>query len=383
LLLDLGNQPLANEYHDATVSLPEFPLAINLCNRCFHCQQSIAVDPDDMFRNYLYVSGTSQSLMDYFDWFATMVNEKIPGGNDRKMLDIASNDGSQLAAFQKLGWKGWGVDPAKNLYEQAKKTGANITCDYWTRDVAHQLGETFDAIVAQNVFAHTANPLEFLKTCASVMHRNTKIFIQTSQAQMFYNGEFDTIYHEHISFFSAKSLQTLAHRAGLFVEDIFTTPIHGTSYIFVLGYDSDETKAKSFIEQERQNGRYTKKLYRNFADTASSTVKHLSDIIETYRLKHYSIVGFGAAAKGNTLLNFGRIRLDCIVDDNPLKQGLLTPGMNIPIIPIQDIATKPHPMVIVVLAWNFFDEIRKKTKMLRPDCDDIFITYFPKITERL
>lgn len=382
-LLDLGEQPLANSYHSKDESLPAFPLGGNRCSDCFHVQQFVAVNPDLMFKNYLYVSGTSTTLHEYFEWFAEEVSRRLGNGSEsRAVLDIACNDGSQLAAFIRQGWQGYGVDPAENLSERARSTGATIVTEYWDHASADALGRDFDAIVAQNVLAHVSDPLGFLLSCKRVMHGTSKLFVQTSQADMFSRGEFDTIYHEHISFFSARSFQELARRAGLVLEDIFITPVHGGSYVFVLSVNGDPAGGNARIELEEAEGRYDHALYERFASGAKKTVKDLADTIDAHRAKGMKIVGFGAAAKGNTVLNFGKINLDYIVDDNPLKQGLYTPGMDIRIEPTDVLARETEPLVIVPLAWNFFDEISRKVKALRNNPADVFISYFPSITVR-
>lgn len=379
-ILNLGKQPLANSYHTKDEILTSYPLGVNLCPQCFHVQQFGAVNPDLMFKNYAYVSGTSKTLLKYFSWFAKKVtSEYFPTLQAGKILDIACNDGSQLASFKTEGWNIFGVDPAENLLKDAQKTGATVYCSYWDAGTASKFNTKFDCLIAQNVFAHTASPLEFLQTCKSVMHNGSKLFIQTSQSDMFSRGEFDTIYHEHISFFSAQSLKKLAERADLVVQDVFITPIHGNSYVFVLGLEGDSALVDAFIEKEQNDKRYEVATYSDFAKKALDCVQNLKSKLETYR-DSYKIVGYGAAAKGNTLLNFGNITLDYIVDDNPLKQNLYTPGMNIPIFSKEQLLKEKEPIVLVPLAWNFYDEIRKNVKSLRPGIADIFITYFPELS---
>lgn len=381
-LLDLNTQPLANSYCKPGDILPEFPLGVNVCPDCFHVQQFVAVNPDLMFKDYLYVSGTSRTLLEYFDWFAKEVDKRYGASfKEKSVLDIACNDGSQLAAFKKYGWTIFGIDPAENLLERSRATGATVICDYWNEATAKMFGRTFDVLVAQNVFAHVADPFGFLQACKEAMHKGSKLFIQTSQADMFEHGQFDTIYHEHISFFSARSLIALAHRAGLNVEDIFITPVHGGSYVFALGY-GDEAGSKGRLAREEASGRYDMATYKRFAERARRIVGDLKKKLSEFRAKGYTVAGFGAAAKGNTLLNFGKIPLDYIVDDNPLKQGLSTPGMQIEIHAPSRLASEEKPIVVVPLAWNFFDEIYRKSKVLRPDHDDIFIMYFPEVREQ-
>lgn len=199
-ILDLGNQPLANTYHTGE-DLDVYPLKLNLCQNCWHLQLSHAVNPDLMFKNYLYVSGTSNTLREYFDKF---VDITLSYNKDAKtVLDIACNDGTQLDSYKRIGIKTYGIDPAENLHTISKEKGHDIVLDYFNIESVKKFGnKKFDIITAQNVFAHNTYPLEFLKICKGILNDDGHIFIQTSQANMVLNNEFDTIYHEHISFFN-------------------------------------------------------------------------------------------------------------------------------------------------------------------------------------
>jgi len=381
LVLDLNEQPLANSFKKtAEEDEPTFPLCLNICEDCTHLQLSHAVNPDLLFKNYLYVSGTSQTLRDYFDWFAKETLTYVPDAET--VLDIACNDGSQLNSFKELGLKTYGVDPAENLHSLSS-ANHDVVCDYFTDKYAYHYGsKNLDIITAQNVFAHNSYPLEFLKQCKEIMHDASVLFIQTSQADMIRNNEFDTIYHEHLSFFNASSMSALAQRAGLYLIDIRKTPIHGNSYMFVFKKTAEDTsKVDAVLAEERAVGLQDMNTYLAYADRASTIVEDLKQTIMHYRMLDYLIVGYGAAAKGNTLLNFGDIHLDYIIDDNPLKQGLYSPGMSTPVVPIgmldQYIETK---VAFVPLAWNFFTEIRKNIKGKRDREGDVFIKYFPTIS---
>lgn len=378
--LDLGVQPMANSFIENPES-PEqkFPLVLNGCRECFHLQLSHAVNPDLLFKNYLYVSGTTQTLRDYFDWFANFTLNYFTE-KPKSALDIACNDGSQLNSFKQLGLKTYGIDPATNLYELSSKDH-EVICDYFTQKYVDHYRNQVDIITAQNVFAHTDYPLEFLLQCKDIMHDDSVLFIQTSQADMVKNNEFDTIYHEHLSFFCANSMNELVKRAGLFLIDIQKTPIHGNSYVFVLSkVAGNAARIKQVLEEERDIGLQTPATYIDYARKAEQAVKDLKETIKTYRAEGYVIAGYGAAAKGMTLLNFGNISLDFIIDDNPLKQGLFSPGMHIPVLSIDVLdECEGVNVAFVPLAWNFFDEIKRKIKTKRNLSDDVFIRYFPKI----
>lgn len=379
LVLNLGQQPLANSFILTTAEFElTFPLVLNRCADCSHLQLSHAVDPNLLFKNYLYVSGTSQTLRDYFDWFAKEALTYCPAAVS--VLDIACNDGSQLNSFKALGLKTYGIDPAENLYS-ISSPNHEVICDYFNHEhVAHYLNRV-DIITAQNVFAHNSYPLEFLEQCRDIMHKDSVLLIQTSQADMIKNNEFDTIYHEHLSFFCANSMNELSKRAGLNLIDIRKTPIHGNSYVFVFSRtQSAKDNVAAILEQERQLGLQDRNTYQEYATKCQQVVKDLTETIKQYRSNGYVVAGYGAAAKGMTLLNFGRIHLDFVIDDNPLKQGRYTPGTHDPVVGIDVLDNYAESKIAFVpLAWNFFDEICQKIKNKRTSTDDVFIRYFPSI----
>lgn len=381
LILDLGNHPMANSYKESPGDEElRFPLKLNLCANCTHLQLSHAVDPDLLFKNYLYVSGTSKTLRDYFDWFAKFTLDYFTG-KANSVLDIACNDGSQLNSFKALGLKTYGIDPATNLYASSS-ANHSVVCDYFTDEYIDRFKEyKLDIITAQNVFAHNSYPLEFLETCREIMHDNSVLFVQTSQADMVMNNEFDTIYHEHLSFFNAASMNALVTRSGLHLVDIVKTPIHGNSYVFVIKKSvEDTTKVDDVLAQERRQGLQNLQTYTEYAEKCKNVVNDLVYNLTQYKKQGFLLVGYGAAAKGMTLLNFANIELDFIIDDNPLKQGLYSPGMNIPILPKEALEDyEDFNIAFVPLAWNFFDEIKRNVKTLRDRPDDVFIRYFPKI----
>ncbi len=343
-------------------------------------QLSHTVNPDIMFKNYLYVSGTSQTLRDYFDDFASKTLEYVP--NATSILDIACNDATQLDSYQKLGIQTFGIDPAENLYNNAVSKGHNIICDYFNTETVNLFKDkAFDIITAQNVFAHNRYTVDFLNACKQVMHDGSVLFIQTSQANMVLNNEFDTIYHEHLSFFNTKSMKTLVERCGLVLSDVFKTDIHGTSYVFVITKKDLGLKGtQEMLDFEESKGLYDVLTYPEYALKCYKATYDLKNKLEQLKKEGYTLVGYGAAAKGNTLLNFGKIKLDIIIDDNPLKQNLFTPGMNIPIYSSDYISNMLKDKVVFIpLAWNFYTEIKSRIKAKRDNPNNLFIKYFPTL----
>ena len=400
LFLDLGMQPLANNYHEQDEKCDVYPLKLKYCPNCFHCQLSHAVNPELLFKTYKYVSGTSQTGMTFFKDNAKMIDDYYNSRNKdniftgiltKKVLDIASNDGSQLDCFKELGWTTYGVDPATNLVPISVKKGHHVVCDFWNETVANQL-PIMDIITAQNVFAHTQYLDEFLQACKIIMNDNTLLFIQTSQKNMIVNNEFDTTYHEHISFYNTKSMKTLVERNGLFLNRVLDAEIHGHSYIFEIGKVSNlETNVivDKYLKEEEEKGIYNDQTYINFNEKTQVIVANLKQEIADFKANGYKCIGFGAAAKGQTVLCYGEIVLDYIIDENPLKIGLFSPKMDIPIVSIDhfindtNAKNSENKYVILILAWNFATEIKEKIRKHKGDKKCVVLeAYFPEIVIR-
>ena len=379
VLLDLNKQPLANSYHDNTKKMDEYPLGVNLCDECYHIQLTHVVNPNLLFKDYLYVSGTTKTLHDNMKWFVDYVLETTIWGKGNSVLDIACNDGTQLNYFKDKGFKTFGIDPAKNLHKLSSKNH-EVVCDYF--DSKH-FDKTFEIIVAQNVFAHNSNPKEFLEHCSSLMHDDSILYIQTSQAEMILNNQFDTIYHEHVSFFNINSMNELVKRTNLTLVDVTKTPVHGISYLFKLTKNTYQGGRRVFneLEVERQRGLYNKKTYDAYKENVTKIVEDFKKIVSDSKNEGYTLVGYGAAAKGMTFLNFADVKLDAIIDDNELKQNLYTPGQNIPIKSngfLNQLKTDDK-ILFIPLAWNFYDEIQERILMTRDNKNDWFLRYFPEV----
>lgn len=398
LVLDLKKQPLANSFKlRKEDTQAEYPLAINRCTNCNHIQLTHAVDPKLMFEDYLYVSGTAKKMHQHFENFAALTDEIVDAVNITKIadfarkktvLDIGCNDGTQLDYFKKLGYDTFGVDPATNLCEISSKNHT-VYCHWFDEEFAatfknNHKNMELDIIVAQNVFAHGSDPLGFLNAAKLLMSDETTLHIQTSQARMIQNNEFDTIYHEHISFFNVYSMKTLCERAGLVLNSVCHMDIHGTSYVFSISKKMNLTNDGSVERQlflEALDGLYTEETYVKYAAKCDEIVEELKKAVSNYTRSDvgWLAVGYGAPAKGMTLLNYSGLNLDFIIDDNPLKQGRFTPGSSIPIYSSEKLKEFPNAICFVPLAWNFFDEIVTKIKKDRNNPYDEFITYFPKV----
>jgi len=353
--LDIGEQPLANNYVTEPCEQPKYPLILTRCLDCTHTQQDFDTPPTTLFSNYQYTS--SKALSKYFSWMADHVIEETrkPIGT---VLEIGANNGAQLDEFSQRGWKTYGVDPAQNIVDNSKH---DIRVGFWGTD-------TFDfpvpdVIVAQNACAHVPDPVKFLKACKDAMGLSTLLYVQTSQCDMYTNGEFDTIYHEHFSFFTIKSMKKAAELAGLTVSNVIKTPMHGNSFMF--------TMRRTIEDPEIDFDAYSLKI-----EGIKTWVRtKISEFIDN----GYTVVAYGAAAKGMTLMNYFDIadKIDYIVDDSPMKQGKYTPSSNIKIVKPEVLYEDTRKMAVLILAWNFSTEITVNIHINKTNGTTMIIIPYP------
>lgn len=366
LVLDLKSQALANSFQNDLQPTQLFPLALNYCHECSHLQLSHSVNPEVLFTDYLYVSGTTNTLHEYFRNFAKKIDQEWGTAlGDKTVLDVACNDGTQLDYFKSLGWKTMGIDPARNLVAASSRNHF-VICDFLSEK--HSGFIQSKVLIAQNVLAHTPNPLQFLQIASEI---SDVILIQTSQAFMVERNQFDTVYHEHMSFFSEASMQRLAARAGLEVMKVEIMPIHGDSFLFTL-------QKKKKLSTERNHDFLSFDRVTSFAQNATQILFELSATINSAKERGRAVIGYGAAAKGMTVLNALDAEIDFLVDDSPLKVGKYSPGRGYHLKNIESLREIGQPISIVLLAWNFESEIRLRIANL--GIEDIeFITYFPTV----
>jgi SAM-dependent methyltransferase len=378
-ILDLGMQPLANSYVREPVPLPTYPLELLVCMRCSHNQLSVVVNPDLMFRHYLYVSGTSRTLRDHFGEFTRDVLTWITPRPVR-ILDLACNDGTLLAAFRKEGCAVQGVDPAANLVQLAVSGGLDVIEGYWPT-VRERVSGPFDLVTAANVLAHVDDPAAFLNATLDVLTPHGAAILEFPYARdLVSHREWDTIYHEHLSYFLIGPFLRLAERVGGSVTHIKRVPIHGGSLRLAVQRNQDRhcSEAIALRTEEADAGLYALPTYAAFAQQVENTCQTLVEHVHGLEQRGQTVVGYGASAKGNTLLNKCPLPLAWIADDNPLKHGFLTPGTNIPIRPTTDLTSERLGLSVVLLAWNFADEILANVRRIRSVPGDNAIFYVPE-----
>lgn len=387
-VLDLGSQPLANNFTNEPETAESYPLHVYRCKHCTHTQLRYFVDRSVLFRTYIYESGTSATGRKHFKELAETYTRRIQKA-DRSVLELACNDGYQLDEFKALGWKTYGIDPAVNLIERARANGHIVESKFWgVEPTTIVQGVPLDLIVAENVLAHVTNPVGFLQTCASVMDSNTLLVVQTSQANMYSNNEFDTIYHEHVSFFTIQSMAAAAKAAGCTLVNIYKTDIHGVSYVFEIKKGVFAVPELLGLRDEIARGLYTESFYTAYRRTVEGLKERSLATLKEYADNGYSIIGFGAAAKGNVFLNYifdsrpNPLAPECILDDSRLKQGKFTSGTEIEVVGYDRLqAYVGKKVLIVILAWNFSTEIIQRIRKTMPaGVEYKCLQFFPSVS---
>lgn len=380
LVLNLGSQPLANSYTKEPVALPEYPLELVVCRSCFHNQLSVVVEPDLMFRHYLYVSGTSRTLRAHFDGLVEDALNWIAPRPSR-ILDVACNDGTLLAAFQRARCTVQGVDPARNLVRLASEKGLEVHEGYWPQ-VRPEVHGKFDLVTATNVLAHVANPRGFLAAAFDCLTDQGAVIVEFPYCRdMILQCEWDTIYHEHLSYFLVSPLLGMLDQLGAAVTHVRQVPIHGGSLRLALqrGRRSHCPDVRALVERESHDGLHALPTYCRFAQQAEGNCLDLCDLVGDLVASDHRVIGYGASAKGNTLLNRCPLPLAYIVDDNPLKHGYFTPGQGIPIKGPDAVRDEHAELWVLLLAWNFAKEIFHNLRTWRPGRADRAIHYVPRV----
>lgn len=372
-VIDLGSQPAANAFL-TRIQLRRkeniFPLKVNFCSNCGQLQLTHVVSPDLLFRNYVYVSSTSPVFVSYFEQYAKSVYKKIKLNKNSFVIDIGSNDGILLKPFQKLGTKILGVDPATEIARQASKNGIETLPEYFDQKLADKIIKRYgfaDVITANNVFAHVPYIDDLILSIKKVLKKDGVFIIEAPYLVDFLQKNlFDTIYHEHVSYLSIGPLVVLFKRFNMEIFDVEKTDSHGGSIRVYVKKSESKWKKKSsvqeFISNEKNLGLRKLSTYKNFAKKIEKNKSKLNKILKKLKSEKKSIIGYGAPAKGNTLLNYfkiGKDTLDYIVDDSVYKQGLYTPGTHILVVPSEKIM-KDKPDYVLILAWNFALSIMNK-----------------------
>ncbi|XOB46595.1 MAG: class I SAM-dependent methyltransferase [Candidatus Nealsonbacteria bacterium] len=389
-ILDLGGMPLANAFfkkEDLDKPEQKFPLIVYFCKSCGLLQILDVVNPEILFRHYYYLTSTSKPLADHFvelgknlvDRFVKSKNDLVIeiGGNDAVLLDSIKNRCRVL-----------NIEPAKNIAQISREKGVDTIEEFFSMELAEEIFKKYGfakVITASNVIAHIDNLKDAFEGVKILIGEEGVFVFEVHWVGNLMGlvciGGFDQIYHEHLSYFSLLTLEKLVNQFGLKIFDIKLIPIHGRSLQVYIGKDYKVSESvNEFLEKERSLNLDKAQTYLNFAKKVEENKNELRNLLLKLKKENKKIVGYGAPAKGNTLLNYFQIDnkiLDFIVDDSPLKQGLYTPGTCIPIYS-PDKLKGDQPDYLLLLAWNYAESILKKEQKLR-DEGVKFIIPVPKV----
>tara|TARA_B110000438_G_scaffold111952_1_gene109860 strand:- start:2968 stop:4209 length:1242 start_codon:yes stop_codon:yes gene_type:complete len=378
LILDLGKQPPANsllEINQLEISQVKFPLRLFWCKDCFLVQLLDIVSKEDLFKHYFYMTSASKPIVAHFRKYALDIfNEFLKKQENSLVVEIGSNDGSLLKEFKKLGSSILGIEPASNLAKLANDSNITTLNDFFSLTNAKKIAKSKNAsiVVANNVIGHVENLHDLMEGIKILIgDQGVFIFEVPYLLDLVKKLEFDTVYHEHLSYFSILPLINLIDRFDLEIFDIQKQSVHGgTVRIFVSKKYNFKIKdnVKKFITLEYEFGINNIKTYDKFSDDVKSLKNNIMEVIKKLKKEKKSLFGYGASAKGNVLLNYCNIDyniLDYIIDTTPLKQGKFTPGTHIPIVSPDKINDRGNGSIALLLAWNYENQILDKEHIFR------------------
>jgi SAM-dependent methyltransferase len=367
--LDLGATALANKFLTASeLSRPEpsFPLVVGFCHGCGHVQLTQRVPPSVMFEDYLYVSSASDTLKRHLYELSDVVAARRTLGPQDLVVDVGCNDGTLLKGFRRHGPRVLGVDPAKNLAERFDDPEIERHTGFFDSGSARAIRALFGTaavVTATNTFPHIPELEDFVHGLQLVLAPGGVFVIEAHYlADLLEQGAFDTIYHEHVSYWALRPMTRLFEAHGMRVVDVERLPIHhGQLRAFVQrdGEGAVQPSVGEALDAESAMGIDRIDTYRRFAENARRLRDELGRVLSELRAEGNRVAGYGAPAKSNTLLSFLRLgprQLDYIADRSPLKQGLYTPGAHIPVVAPERLL-EDQPEYVLLLAWNFADEV--------------------------
>lgn len=392
VFVDLGHTAISNSFISKEgLNQPEviYPLKAMYCVECFLVQVDEYKKFDEIFtENYVYHSSISKSWLEHCKKYVSEVTERFNLSENSRVVEIASNDGYLLQYFKEKQIPCLGVEPTKSTADKAIEKGIQTIVEFFGTDLASRLSTLTkaDLIIGNNVIAHVPDLNDFVKGMKLLLSENGVITLEFPHLlKLIENVEFDTIYQEHFSYLSLYTIKKVFNAHGLEIFDVEELSTHGGSLrVYGKHLENNSININSsvdyLIRKELLKGINTSKLYSNFSYKVNMIKKQFLLWLLIEKNKGKKIIGFGAAAKGNTFLNYCGVKsdlIDFIVDETPSKQGLFTPESHIPIVEFEKIA-EFKPDFIVILPWNFKQEIMKKLEFVKEwDCK--IVTCIPNI----
>lgn len=370
--LDLGETALANRFlddADLVAVEPKYPLRVGWCRECRHVQLTELVPPSAMFENYLYVSSASDTLTAHLHHLSDVITDRRGLGADDLVIDIGCNDGTLLSGFQRHGVKTLGVDPARNLTPFLRDKRIDSYVGFFDSTSAREIVRTWGAasvITATNTFPHIPDLHDFVEGIKLALAPGGAFVLEAHYLlDLLEQRAFDTIYHEHVSYWALGPMARLFERHGMQVVDAERLPLHHGQLRVTVQREGEgrvEPGVAEILELERARGLDQIDTHRRFAEDVNRIKRDLDQTIRELLARGRRIAGYGAPAKGNTLLSFlgvGPETVKYIADRSSLKQGLYTPGSRIPVVS-PDRLMADQPDYVLLFAWNFADEILKQ-----------------------
>ena len=371
----MGEMPLANSFLKSPEDFTTeqfYPLDLYFCEKCSLIQLLDVIDPEVLFRNYLYVTGTSETMATHNRNYAASVIESGKLEPKDLVVEIASNDGTLLNFFRLQGFRILGVEPAENISRLARENGIPTINDFFNSScVGRILSSNGPArvILANNVLAHVDDTVDFLKGCRTLLTEDGFVVFEVPYLrELLQNIEYDTVYHEHLCYFSVTTLMRLCDRVNLGIFRVDFVPVHGGSIrIFAAPGIEHSNSVVDQASEEKRLGMSDLNRYESFAEQVQHHRKELRALLEGLQSEGKTVVAYGAPAKGNTLLNYCDIGTDLVsytVDKSALKVGRYTPGKHLPVRSVGSLLEE-QPDYVLLLAWNFAREIMQQQEEYR------------------
>lgn len=369
-ILDLGSTPLANALlSEKQLAEPEtcYPLELVFCSACTLVQITETVPPQQLFSEYPYLSSFSDTMLQHAKTLVEKIISERSLSQKSLVMEVASNDGYLLQYYKNAGIRVLGIEPARNVAHVAEERGIPTTCEFFGAELATQLraeGKSADVIHAHNVLAHVADLNGFVRGLSLLLKDDGVAIIEVPYVRdMIDRVEFDTIYHEHLCYFSLTAIEALSRRHGLTISDVAQLPVHGGTLRIVAkkatSQASNLAAVTKSLEEEKAWGVSNVEAYLGLAERVDELRGDLLTLLHEVKAKGHSIAVYGASAKGSTLLNtfkLGRETLDFVVDRSSVKQGNYTPGTHLRIYPPEKLL-EAMPDYVLLLTWNLAEEI--------------------------
>ena len=392
IFLDLGTTPLSNSFlnkSDLNNDEPFFPLQVYFCEKCYLFQLKQFKTPNEIFSNYAYFSSYSSSWLKHAENYVNMIVDRFSFNQNSLVVELASNDGYLLQYFNKKNIPVLGIEPAENIAKIAIENNINTTVDFFSENLAYNLknnGKQADLIIANNVLAHVPELNDFVEGIKILLKNNGIATIEFPHLlNLIEENQFDTIYHEHFSYFSLFTVLNIFSSHDLEIFDVEEIPTHGGSLRLYIKHKKNNIfsitdNVKIVLDKEKEAKLDDINTYKLFSNKVYLSKQKLNNFFKLCKKSNKKIIGYGAPAKGNTLLNFCKIdsiMLPFTVDKSLQKQGLYLPGTHIPIKSPEEIK-KSKPDYLLILPWNLQNEIMDQMHFIR-DWGGKFVIPIPEV----